>query len=269
MTTTHAPAIPPADAPGARRIPFGSVLAAEGIKIGSTRSPRWVAFLAVGAVAGAAFVGTLATTNGSWSTRVLAGSGRDLGLMILLVGAVLVATTDFRFGTARTTAFLDPGRVRPLVAKAILVGVGGAVTAIVALVTAIVASYAAGMLAGVSVHVPLDGETLGMIGRAAAAWGLLAVCAMAAGHLVRRSAGAISLALLWILLVENLLSMAPRIGKTVARELPFVNTQEFQSPGRFGDLFPVHSPSVAIAVLAAWAFGLLVAAALAHRWRDQ
>ena len=53
------------------------------------------------------------------------------------------------------------------------------------------------------------------------------VLAVAVGALIRQSAGAIAVLLLWPLLIENLVGIIPKVGEKIQPFLPFKNADHF------------------------------------------
>jgi ABC-2 type transport system permease protein len=62
-------------------------------------------------------------------------------------------------------------------------------------------------------------------------WAIAAVVALAVGILVRQTAGAVTILLVWALLLENLVGLIPRVGADIQGWLPFVNATNFLTGG--------------------------------------
>jgi len=92
------------------------------------------------------------------------------------------------------------------------------------------------------------------------------VIAVAVGILLRQSAGAVALLLVWTLLAENLVQAIPGVGDEIHAWLPFVALNRFLT----GDLNPVD-PQDVLPPLGPWASlgyvallaGVLLAVAIA------
>jgi ABC-2 type transport system permease protein len=93
---------------------------------------------------------------------------------------------------------------------------------------------------------------------------LASVIALAVGILVRHTAGAVSIVLVWSLVAENLVELIPGVAPDVSRWLPFHAAKQFLT----GDGPGLDSPWLALATLAAWAVGLLAVAIAVARRRD-
>ncbi len=227
-----------------------SVLAAERIKLLSTRSPWWTGAAAVVVVAGltvlvAAFAAPAAARGGTGGGveglptapgPILAGVV-PIGLVIVLVMATLAVTTEHRFGTVRTTFQAVPRRPVALVGKAVVVATAAGV---VGLVASTLAWVGAALLLGAPL-VPVTAADWRVVGGTGAVFALGAVIAVAVGILLRQTAGAVALLLIWVLVVESLLGAIPDVGDDIAVRLPFTNAGNFLG----GPAAPVVVPGVA------------------------
>ncbi|MGI5128574.1 hypothetical protein ACQEVB_17320 [Pseudonocardia sp. CA-107938] len=252
---------------------FGRLLAAERIKLLSTRSVWWCAAVAVVLHAGLAAV-VAASYVPEWGSAWPALSRIGLVAAIpLLVAAALAATGEHRSGTMRTTFLAAPDRVRPLVAKAVAVGV---VAGVAGLVGAFAAWGAACLLAPTA-DLALVGagpwRTVAGIGLVDA---VLAVLAVAVGVLLRHGAGAIAALLGWMLVAESVLQSLPGVGQYIAPWLPISDLGRFLEVG-IVEPDPSRSPFTERLMLEPWlglgyaagvAVAVLVAAIALARRRD-
>lgn len=207
-----------------------SLLAVERIKLLSTRSPWWCAALiaAVGLGLGALLS---ALANDDFPISVASTQvGLGLGSFIAMVLAAIAITSEYRFGTIRATFAAVPNRTAVLLAKTVVVAV---LLGLVGLVTAFGAWGVAYLIDGTSATV-IDTTAEW---RALAGEGLLyagyAIVAIGVGLLVRHTAGAISLLLVWALMVES--AIVPILDSTlkleISRWLPFANAGNFITAG--------------------------------------
>lgn len=156
-------------------------------------------------------------------------SGLQLfGIMIVIVQAVLTVTGEYGNGTAKLSALAAPKRWQLPVAKTL---VYGAFTAVLFLVMAVVSVW----LTAFTAKQQLKDDSLadGLSLSADGAWTLVLLIVLAAvltvmisvgvGYLLRRTAGAIALLLLWVLLLEDLIGAIPKVGEWVSPYLPFKN----------------------------------------------
>lgn len=123
-----------------------------------------------------------------------------IGLFPVLLLGVVTVTGEFHHRTATATFLVVPDRRRVIAAKAAAAALIGPPVALALLAEA----YAIGLVAG-AVPLRLDGPLLEIAARStviAALWALLGV---AVGAAVRHQAAAVLLAMLWLLVVEQLL----------------------------------------------------------------
>ncbi|WP_219419078.1 hypothetical protein [Pseudonocardia nigra] len=241
-----------------------SVLAAERSKLFSTRSPWWCSALAVAVVVGLTAMATGAASDsaGPMPTEI-AQTFLQMGMAFVLVMAAVSVTTEYRFSTIRTTFQAVPNRSSVLLAKT-------AVVAVVAAVVGLVGSF--GAWAAASLLQPDPSLALSAVGqwRAVAGAGLVfavaAVIAVAVGVLIRQTAGAVSVLLVWPLLVENMVVAIPGVGDDIYPWMPFINAFHFLY-GTDGDGMP-FGPWGSLAYVAAVAGALLVAALVVANRRD-
>jgi ABC-2 type transport system permease protein len=215
-----------------------SVLTAERIKFTSVRSPWWCSLIIVTIGLGmAALMGWLgkqavtdpATAEGfpGLTVDVAAGGVSGFGIMVLMILAALTVTSEYRFGIIRTTFQAVPSRVNVLVAKGLLTGgYGAALTFVLAFVAYYVAKAVAGTDGSVDLVLSSADDWRKLYGIPIYA-ALCALLAIAVGALLRQSAAAIALLLLWPLLIENLFPLFGSVGDKVRPFLPFANAQHF------------------------------------------
>jgi len=211
-----------------------TLISVERIKLFSTRSPYWcLGSIVLVSVLFALLVGLI--NNGEAAIPFFALRGVALSLDIFLVLAALSVTTEYRFGTVRSTFLAAPKRVSVLLAKTVLLAViGGAV----GLVCAMGAFFLAKALArNPPFPLELTGSTWRQTAGYAALFAVGAVISVAVGTLLRQSAGAIALLLLWPIVFEPLFTIIPTVGPKVGPWLPFAAADKFITPTTdLGDL---------------------------------
>ncbi|MFI6098424.1 hypothetical protein ACIA8G_22960 [Lentzea sp. NPDC051213] len=198
-----------------------TLLAVERIKLFSTRSPYWCTALAIAMSIGfTALIAANSETVGIDLTQ----AGSRLALVVVLVLGALAVTTEYRFGTIRSTFLAVPNRTSALVAK----------TAVVALVAGVIGEIVAfGSWAMAKVIKPSADLAIntGAEWRHVAGVGLMfaigAIIAVAVGILVRHTAGAVAILLVWSMLLENLVGIIPKVGVKIQAWLPFMNADNF------------------------------------------
>ncbi|MER7013050.1 hypothetical protein ABT324_16645 [Saccharopolyspora sp. NPDC000359] len=231
-----------------------TLLAVERIKLFSTRSAWWCSALALALSIG--FAGLFASQLDTMSVS-MTQVGYQFGLMVVLVLAALSITTEYRFGTVRATFLAVPNRTAAMVAK----------TALVALVAFVLGEIAGFGSWGVSTVLASEAD---LALRTADDWRIVAgvglvfalgaVLAVAVGALLRQTAGAVTLLLIWSLLVESLVGLIPEIGETIQQWMPFNHASNFLTDGALQmPLGPWGSLGYfAAVVLAVWVVSLVV-----------
>lgn len=205
-----------------------SAVAAERVKLMSTRSPWWTSAVAIVIVVGMTAI-VVATWDPADGPAPFAVSGyfATFGMVVVMVMAAVSVTSEYRFGTIRTTFQAVPNRTAALLAKAaVVVPVAG----VVGLVAGFGAWGVAWLISPQSMSLSTDAEWRVVAGTALV-WAVGAVVALAVGILVRQTAGAVTLLLVWVLLIENLIGLIPRVGADIQGWLPFVNATNFLTGG--------------------------------------
>ena len=205
-----------------------AVLESERIKLSTTRSMLWtaavVAVLSIGlaALQGATAYGAAALPPERAVTGVAV-----FGVPVLMVLAAMTVTGEYRSGMIRTTFMATPDRTMVLVAKAVIALVfSAAYAAVMTVVAVVVAHLMAPPLVGSQLSF-IDPGTWRLIGAIALYAALTAVLGVGVAALLRHSAGAVAVLLLWPLLVEPVLGNLPNIGSEVGPYLPFANIFRF------------------------------------------
>lgn len=227
----------------------------ERIKLFSTRSPYWciglIPVLGIG-------ITLLVSLVDSGSAASLESSQAWVGFAtsVVMVMSALSITTEYRFGTIRNSFLAVPARTSLLVAKAILLAL---ISLLVVELTSVVSYLLAKAVRG---SAALDSAfNVSTAGDYRVIWGpgviaaLAAVLAIGVGTLVRQSAGAIAILLLWPLVVENLFPLFGSFGRNVQPWLPFSASNQFYA----GD-DPISSFDIGRTVPTWWQGGLIFAA---------
>ncbi|RZU51334.1 ABC-2 type transport system permease protein [Krasilnikovia cinnamomea] len=182
------------------------------------------------------------------------------GLVIYMALSALSVSQEYSSGTIRTTFGVLPHRGFVVVVKAsLLAAVCAASAAVLTPVALLVGSAAAG-------------QALEWDGARRLLWGvpvivgITAVIAVAVGVLVRRTAIALAIVIIWPLLIEGLTTLVPRFGPRLATLLPFTNAHFFLGDSQ--GLAFAWPPATGLLVFAGVAGMLLGAAVLTVRYRD-
>lgn len=211
-----------------------TLLSVERIKLFSTRSPYWcLGVILFVALIFALLMGLITQPDGHQAASTASSQvGLEMGMMVFMVLAALAVTTEYRFGTIRASFLAVPNRGKVLLSKTIVLVVLGAVTAAIC---SLAAFFLAKVLA-TSPSSPLElstGSDWRVVLGHAALFPIAAIIAVAIGTLIRHSAGAISLLLVWAMLLENLVMLIPRFGMDITPWLPFHAGAAFISDGSF------------------------------------
>lgn len=252
-----------------------SVIQVERIKLFSTRSPWWCmivsAILTIGLAA--LTTGFLKGADEQEASIFITQPGAQLSQMVMMVMAALAVTTEYRFGTLRTSFLAVPQRSTLLLGKT-------AVVAFLAGIVGLVASFGAwgiGSLLAGSADLSINtGAEWRLLAGQGLVFALSAVIAVAIGILIRQSAGAIAIAILWPLVVENLFGLIPKVGDDMAKYAPFANASSFLNQGQDFGLAGANAggsdyafgPWGALLYFAVWAAALLGIALYSANKRD-
>lgn len=251
----------PGTRPGA-----GAALAAERIKLLSTRSPWWCAGVGAVTTAGLGAVVSLTThfEGGPPLTVATTQLVYSVGMAVVMVLATLAVTGEYSVGTIRTTFLAVPRRGVALVAKATVVGAVAAAVGLVAAFGAWGLSVALVPEADLALRGAVEWRQVAGV---PAIYLLASVIAVAVGILVRHTAGAVAIVLVWALMAEQLISLLPGIGPVVTPWLPFQAGKFFLIADGTGTGL-LGSPWAALGYLAAVAGALLAVAVAVAKRRD-
>ncbi|MEU9685786.1 ABC transporter permease [Amycolatopsis japonica] len=240
-----------------------TLLAVERIKLFTTRSPWWCALAALAVVIGFAAIVSGAAPAGELTDVSLTQFGYGFGMAVIMVLAALSVTTEYRFGTIRTTFQAVPNRTSALLAKT-------GVVATLSLVIGEIAAFGAWGLASVmrpeDLMLDTTAEWVSVAG-VGVVFALASVIAIAVGILIRHSAGAISLVLIYALAVENLIQLIPKIGKDIYDWMPFHVADRFLTGGPAAADAPLNQAG-SLAYFAGFALVLLVISLVVANKRD-
>ncbi|ACU40811.1 hypothetical protein Amir_7019 [Actinosynnema mirum DSM 43827] len=239
-----------------------ALLAVERIKLFSTRSPWWCAALALVMTSG---IATLIAMEMPAEAPVQVSTTQftySFGMSVVMVMAALAVTTEYRFGTMRATFQAVPNRNAVMVAKVV----------VVALLAGVVGEVIAFTSWGASRLVAADASQLGL--ESSADWrhvagvGLVyaaaAVLAVGVGALVRHTAGAVAVLLVYSMVGESLIALIPDLGPKIQKWLPFAMADNFVLGSPSGEVVGGMGPPAPEGALAPWpSLGYFAAVAVA------
>jgi ABC-2 type transport system permease protein len=203
-------------------------LNAERIKLTTVRSPLWSCLIAaVCSLAVAALQGSTAYGAAGLSPEGAAVGVVVFGVPVLMVLSAMTITGEFRSGMIRTTFAANPNRAAVLAAKALVAAVfSGLFAALLTVGAMVVAQVSSGPLLGARLSLA-EGQVWRLVASLAGYAALAAVLGLAVGALVRHTAGAVSVLLLWPLVVEPIVGNLPDVGSEIGPFLPFANAFAF------------------------------------------
>ena len=207
--------------------------------------------------------------------------GTLFGLIAVVVVGAMYITAEYRRGLIRTTLAASPQRGRVLAAKAVVIGAVAFVTGLAAAIVAIPLSTHVSRANGNYIY-PVNALTEArIVAGTAALLAVAAVLAMAIGAALRRSAIAVTLVIVVIVLpylisVTNLLPasgdrwllrLAPAAGFSIQQAIPnYPQVSNNRCSPAIG-CYPL-APWTGFAVLCAWAAAALALAVVLLRRRD-
>ncbi len=202
----------------------------------------------------------------------VAGSIDQIGSnsIIVLVVTVLVMTTEFRHGTIGRTLQLTPSRTRVLSAKLVVGVLYGLAFFVVGLAVVAAVLGVGSVVAGTSLD--LGEATVQSLWHGPAGLALTALLGVAVGSLLRSQVVAITVALVWVFVVENLIkAFLPDIGRWLpfqALNSVFVSDQMMANGPGPGAMADPLEPALAIGVFLAYVAVATIVAGILMRVRD-
>jgi ABC-type transport system involved in multi-copper enzyme maturation permease subunit len=206
--------------------------------------------------------------------------GAFLGLIVIVVVAAMFFSTEYRRGLIRTTLAATPRRGAVLAAKAAVIGAVAFATGLVAAVVSIGVGVPKEKNSGqVLLTAPLLTEVRVIVGTAAML-AVAAVFAVALGAILRRSAAAITIAVVAVVmpfLLTALNAVPAGVGDWLLRLTPAAALAIEQSIPRYSQVTTVTSPVrgyyplspyAGFAVLCLWAAAAFALALVMLRRRD-
>jgi ABC-type transport system involved in multi-copper enzyme maturation permease subunit len=206
--------------------------------------------------------------------------GAFLGLIVIVVVAAMFFSTEYRRGLIRTTLAAMPHRGAVLAAKAVVIGAVAFVTGLVAAAVSIGVGVPKEENQGlILLTAPVLTEVRVIVGTAAML-AVAAVFAVALGAILRRSAAAITIAVVIVVMPflltalnvvpggagDWLLRLTPAAGLAIEQSIPrYSQVTTVTSPVR--GYYPL-SPYAGFAVLCLWAAAALALALVMLRRRD-
>lgn len=207
----------------------------EWTKLVTTKAFLWTTVLYVFFALGMAAIAGWMVTESEMGIPLLTADSAllgisGLGFYVVIIQAVMVVTSEYRFNVQSATFIATPRRTTVAVAKAGLYSAYVAVlTAIVTLACYYVAKLTASDLASATLDVwgnPVAKEFMWLMPAAAV---MLTLFSQGIAWLLRQTAGVISIMLVWYTALEGLLALIPKIGHYFREFGPMSNLMAFVS----------------------------------------
>lgn len=151
-----------------------------------------------------------------------------LGLPVLMIQAIMLVTTEYRFGTQAITFMASPRRWSVAVSKLVLYAVIAAVLTFIGVVGAYLLTD---LLADSSISATFDpwNDEVGreQLWKYPLAAVLVVAFAQGIGMLIRQTAGSVALGLILYLGVDQIVSMMPVVGDKIGSFMPFTAFQNW------------------------------------------
>ena len=143
--------------------------------------------------------------------RAVYGSVGASSLLVLVLG-ILGITSEYRHQTITATLLATPSRGRMMAGKMTVHALVGAVIGVLCVLTTLLT-----LLIGIQFkeHAPIDAGTLAAVsGGAILGFAVYAVVGVGFGSLVRNQIAAVTVALVWVMLIEALIvAFLPEVGR--------------------------------------------------------
>lgn len=247
-----------------------NLLKSEWIKATSTKSVYWLYGIGLALAVGlAALFGQLEQSSAGASMTGEPGMGGDalfalvgvsaFTVLLVWIAAIVSVTGEYRYHTIRPSFLVTPSRWPVLVAKTVLFVI---LSMVVVAVAVVVSLLVGGALSGNDSWSPFSGDGLTYLWRFPVYTALGTLAVMGLAYVMRNAAGTISLFLVWVLALEGMVSLIPRVGDDIAGWMPFANG-DFWTQGETARGFITWGEWPAFAWYAAvcaalWVVGLVV-----------
>lgn len=188
---------------------------AELLKLRSTRTALGL-FIVILVVTLVPLIGLIAALPKEWleedGVSGFLNTATALVPLVLLVFGILGMTNEYRHGTITYSYLVTPRRWQVMVVKLAVYAAVGIVTMLVAMVLVYVVILAGGAVRGVEIDAG-GGSTAGDWARTVIVAGLITTFGVALGALFRAQVVTVAGALIWALVVENIITVVrPKVG---------------------------------------------------------
>lgn len=207
---------------------------AEWTKLRTTKSFWWTSVLALAfSLAWVAAVAALDNPSFPTYAGAMAVAGySSFGMMTLMIQAIMVVTTEYRYKVNSTNFTLTPQRWQVALSKLIVYGGFAVVFSFLTLVLCFILGDA---IAANPIGWTDNEFCLRALWAIPLATFTSVVLAQGIGWIVKQTAGALAIFLGWQLVLEPSLALIPKVGSKIQTYAPFTNLQyfsaNFQNPG--------------------------------------
>ncbi|AZA12691.1 multidrug ABC transporter permease [Corynebacterium choanae] len=250
---------------------------AEWTKLTTTKSLYWTTalflFFSIGSSALFAFAILRSTADQGqqfgYTSPALALSGlQALGLPVVIIQAAMVFTAEYRHNIASMTFAATSKRLLVPIAKFLVYAI---FMAIITAMTVLLCYQVALSIVGEgdnsfrfdAFH---DPEALRFYWAYPLIVVLLIAFTLGLAMMIRQTAGTITVAMLWFVLLEVVMGQVPKFGAIITRYLPFTNLQAFINKADIVD--SVVGWQGSFGIFAAWCIGLFVIGCVLVQRRD-
>ncbi|QCB29286.1 ABC transporter permease [Corynebacterium endometrii] len=192
-----------------------------------------------------------------------------LALPVLLIQAIMVVTTEYRYGLQSTVYMANPRRWQVPVAKYVLYAVIAAVLVLVG----VAGAYAIGGLFG-NEEVTAGYDPFGSDAGRHSLWVsplaavLLVLFGQGLGLLLRQTAGTVAISLILYLGLDSLILLLPKVGEKIVNFMPFTAFQRWTSDMAPPPDAPFDSATGYLVVFIVWSAVLWISGVLLLQKRD-
>ena len=236
-----------------------NTLKSEWTKLHTTRSFWWTTFIFLFFVWGWAILNARLTQpaetpeDAALGMDVITPDGAvsvlfGLGLPVLMIQAIMIVTTEYRFGTQTITFMATPRRWSVALVKLLMYAVIAAALSFIAVAGAYLLTELFAHDEVAAQFQPWDDE-MGQkqLWKYPLASALLVLFSQGIGLLLRSTAGAVAIGLILFLGVDNLVAAIPKVGNKLVNFMPFKSFQSW-----LWEIDPVDAPWKE-----SWGFGLV------------
>ncbi|MDO5511693.1 multidrug ABC transporter permease [Corynebacterium sp.] len=212
---------------------FLNTLAAEFTKLRTTASFWWTTVLFVAVGLGWATMTGLTTmeADGGFPTLwapTIATTVFIIGFPVLIIQAIMLITTEYRYGVQSSSYLATPRRWTVALAKLLLYAAfAAALTFVVVLIGFFVAKALAPASAAELFHPFDDPDAQHIMWVYPAGAAMTVMISQGIALLLRQTAGTVALMLIWFMGLEQVFRLVPRIGADIVGYLPFENLGAF------------------------------------------